>query len=62
MADGIANIKKATDMDPGNAEYREAYAQLQRVGSMYTDYSDSRGYPAGDPLYLCLPFLPCLCC
>ncbi len=62
IADGLANIRKATDMDPGNTEYREAYAQMQRFGSMFTGDSDSRGYQPNDALCLCLPFLPCLCC
>jgi DnaJ-class molecular chaperone with C-terminal Zn finger domain len=65
MADGIANVKQALDMDPGNAEYQSIYQQMNSSGSVFRNYSNQQGYDpnaqAAADMLAC-SMLPLCCC
>lgn len=44
IADGIANVKQALDMDPANQEYRSIYQQMNNSGSIFRNSSNAQGY------------------
>ena len=54
----IDQIKRATEMDPGNQEYIQAARSIQASGRVYRDTGQSRGFSMNfmDPNMLC-----CLC-
>lgn len=66
MMDGVEHLRRACDMDPNNAEYREAYNIVTRSG--YASYSSGRqprvvGCSACDICAMCLcADLCCDCC
>lgn len=57
MQEGVANVKQAMDMAPGNDEYRQAYLQMSQVGTFYRGRSDARGY---QPNQSAADMLPCM--
>ena len=65
ISDAISNLQKATEMDPQNQEYRNAYVQIRNAGGLYRSASNNQGYQMGmspSEMLLCstLPF--CFCC
>mgnify|MGYP001168699069 CR=1 FL=1 len=44
VADGIANVKQAMDMDPTNPEYQNIYQQMNNSGSIFRNQSNAQGY------------------
>lgn len=65
VSDGIANLRQAMQMDPGNQEYVQVYEQISSVKDFYRTRSDAYGYngsvTAGN--LLCCSALPlCFCC
>lgn len=66
MADGIANVKQALDMDPTNAEYQSIYQQMNSSGSIFRNNSNTQGYDpnsqAAADMLACSMLPLCFCC
>ncbi len=65
IGDGIANLRQAHTMDPGNPEYAGIYEQVSSAGSIYRTRSDAYGYDADDAGLgnaLCCASVPYCCC
>lgn len=60
IAEGLQDVQRATQLDPGNPEYQNAYTQMESLGDLYQSASFGRGYTTYSPFCLPLPF--CLCC
>ncbi len=59
IAEGLQDVQTAVQLDPSNAEYQNAYSQMNSLGSFYQGASTSQGYGA-NPFCWTLPL--CLCC
>lgn len=65
---GVENLRRASELDPNNIEYREALENILRRNTAYTTYTSSRNME-NNPCdmctscpFLCLPcFCPCNC-
>ena len=66
IADGLANVQRAMEMDPNNAEYRQVYSQMSRMGGMYRQRGDMMGggygVPCGGSMLTCMMAPLCCCC
>lgn len=65
--DALQNVKQAMDMDPSNAEYRQAYQTMNMPGSMFASRSNGQGYGMSQQcqdLFTCMVCTSCLspCC
>lgn len=65
IADGIANVKQALDIDPTNPEYQSIYQQMNNSGSIFRNSSNAQGYDqkgqsAAD--MLACSMMPLCCC
>lgn len=56
--DGISNVSRAMEMQPGNAEFRQVYQRMINQSASYRSYGDSRGYNDSSECGSCLS---CLC-
>ncbi len=63
---GVANLRRAVELDPNNIEYRGALDNITRRNTTYTTYTGTNTW--NDPCAMCAtcpcPFicLPCGCC
>ena len=66
IQDGVQNIQRAVNMDPGNPEYQSILNQVRSAGSLYQRRSNQTGYEQMEPNpadALCCYAMPlCLCC
>lgn len=44
VADGIANVQQALNMDPTNPEYQSVFQQMNNSGSIFRNSSNAQGY------------------
>ncbi len=58
--DATSKLQTATDMDPTNVEYSQAYGRIINMGRQYQTQSYGRGYRSNDDL--CCQALQCYIC
>lgn len=58
--DATSKLQTATDMDPSNIEYSQAYGRIINMGRQYQAQSFGRGYRSNDDL--CCQALQCYIC
>lgn len=58
--DAMNKIKTATDLDPGNVEYSQAYGRIMNMGGQYQTQAYGRGYGRTDDM--CCQALQCYIC
>ena len=60
--DARNKIQTATDMDPGNREYSQAYGRIINMGGQFQNQSFGRGYGGGNSNDMCCQALQCYIC
>ena len=59
--DALNKLRTATEMNPSNAEYRQAYARLTSMGGQYQNQAYGRGYGNNND-DMCCQALQCYIC
>lgn len=58
--DALNKLRTATDMDPNNYEYSQAYGRIINMGGGYQNQAYGRGYNSNDDM--CCQMLQCYIC
>jgi len=59
--DAINKLRTANDLDPGNAEYSQAYGRIVNMGGIYQNQARGRGYSSNND-DMCCQALQCYIC